>query len=356
MEGYRQPRPYNVPTYYNAWTFDLLSGNVDATSWSWSPSTSGYPFWDAYKVKEDSANKARKSLVSQLGATSQVGATLTAEFRETRALAVDIALRAYRAAKAVRRLDLYAAASELGIKPPSTRVRTRQGVAKDRRGRRKTVYRRQEVIKLPSGREVLKNAAGAWLWYSYGVKPLMEDAYNCADILQRPIPFGRIRATGTSERTSSVWNYYRDFRTDMTLKVKVSLVCEASVSNPNLYLATQMGLTNPLQWANEAVPFSFVADWFSNWSDVMNSITELDGVSIGNLVTTVTYRQTEAGIGFDKSNVGGSYSKEQEHVERVVGGSLPSTTLRFGYERFSWQRGANAISLLVGLLPTGSKR
>lgn len=352
VEGYRQQRPYNVDTFYHATTYELVSGTVSATSWGWTSQTSGYPFGDAYKVKEDSANKARKRLVSQLGETSQVGATLTAEYRATRGMLVDIALRAYRSARAVRRLDLYTAANELGIKPPSERTYVRKGVRKDRRGRRRTYYRRERVIKLPTGREVSKNAAGAWLWYSYGVKPLMEDAYNCVDILQRPIPFGRIRATGTSERSSVAWNYWRDFKTSMRLKVRVSLVCEASVSNPNLYLANQMGLTNPLQMANEAIPFSFVADWFSNWSDVISSLTELNGVNISNLVTTVTETSDEQGFDYNPSpKTNGSYSKTREEVTRVVGGQLPSTTLRFGYERFSWQRGANAISLLVGFLP-----
>lgn len=351
VEGYRQRRPYNVPSFYNKHVYETLSGTVSSTSWNWSPQTSGYPFWDAYKVKEDAANKARKSLVGQLGSTSQVGSTLTAEYRATRGMLVDIALRAYRSAKAVRKLDLVAAANELGIKPPSERVSVRVGIRKTKRGRRVTRYTSQKVIKLPSGREVSKTAANCWLWWSYGVKPLVEDAYNSVDILQRPIPFGAIRATGTASRSSVTWNYYRDFKTDMTLKVKVAMICQASVSNPNLYLANQMGLTNPLQWANEAVPFSFVIDWFSNWSDVINSFTELDGVSISNLVTTVTEKQTEIGTGLAVSNVGESYSKAHDHAERVVGGQLPTSTLRFGFERFSWQRGANAISLLVGFLP-----
>lgn len=298
-------------------------------------------------------NAARARLVAQLGDTSSLGATMTAERRETFGMLLSGVATVFQSARALKRGDVVSAARFLGVAPPTIRVITNRYTRDSKksirkRGRRVTTSR--EVLVLPNGRQVAHNMAGKWLWFSYGVQPLTSDIYNACDVLQRPIPYERIKGSGTGEqsvrRTSSFGAnviYTRDYcRTMVKMSVNVR------VNNPNLFLANQLGLTNPLQWVNEAIMFSFVIDWFSNLSQVISQMTDFVGLETSDPVTSTWSKQTTV---IANSIPAYTLTSGREDFSRQL--LIPPAKLRFAYERFQWQRGANAISLLVGFLKKG---
>lgn len=171
-------------------------------------------------------------------------------------------IRLARAARAVRRLDLAEAAKQLGV-PLQERVRVQ---------RRKGHSRRIREFKWPSSKYWRsKTVANGWLFYSYGVKPLMQDVYNGMDVLQRPFPYHVARASGRMKDAVRHVLPFPPYGADIrSYRTAIRLRAWVQVKNPNLWLANQLGLVNPASWLLEAIPLSFVVDWFSNLSQVVS--------------------------------------------------------------------------------------
>jgi hypothetical protein len=205
---------------------------------------------------------------------------------------------------------------------------------------------------------VSKTLANGWLFYSYGVAPLMGDLYNGLEVLEREPPGKTFRSSRNG--IMSPWTLTTPLRANsgrfqkIDLQVRVTMGATVEVKNPQRRLLQQWGLTNPVQWINEAIPFSFVADWFSNLSQVISSIDDFEGLKVTNSWTSTRYRlvseQREWG---SYGNPNGNWVKTRNVYVRTVGLTLPQ--LRFEYERVQWRRGLNAISLLVGFLPKGKR-
>lgn len=334
--GTRQKPPY-VNTAYSCKTYQSGKGFLAPTMNNVNMENS------ELAAKTEATNVARKRLVGELGDVSSIGATLTAERRETYGMVKSGIVTAFRSARAVRRGNLLEAARILGISPPEVKViktfplgKRRKDGSRRRRKATKTVY------ELPSGRQVAHNVSGRWLWWSYGVNPLMGDMYNSVDVLQREQPWRLIHGRGTGTglyrkvySAASIHNYES--------KCKVSMSVNVRLKNPNLFLANQLGLTNPIQWINEAIPFSFVIDWFSNLSQVISQMTDFVGLETADPVTA-----TKNVCLVSIPTVYGYELLTRQTFSREL--SIPAAKLRFAYEKFGWQRGANAIALLVGFL------
>lgn len=337
--GFSQKPPF-VNTVMTVLIAEALNGYSD-TSWSTYPADS--------LAATMATNKARAKFVSKLGDSSSFGATLTAELKSTWGTVVTSITKALQAARAVRRGDMISASAILGFNPPTERVRKSM-----RRKRRKGgVYTKRIVTVerwvMPDGRRVFKDLAGRWLWYSYGVKPLVTDIYNGMDVLTREHPAGtRVTASGSADQKRNVGDWYR---TSYQWRSSVRISAIVRVSNPNLWLANQLGLINPVQWINEGIPFSFVIDWFSNLSQIISQMTDFVGLNIAEPLTTSRHVVEENQFHPD---YGITLPKRLTVLERRV--SIPQAKLVFAYERFEWQRGLNAISLLIGFLGTSSKR
>lgn len=292
---------------------------------------------------------------SKLGDSSSFGATLTAEARETFGMLSGTVLRLARAARAVKRLDFAGCARELGLPYRERTVTKTRRVKKARRGGKpsvKYVVSRKRVFSLPSGREVEKTLASGWLFWSYGVKPLASDIYNGLDVLQRPLNYEqpvRVTASTSNQKTEVIppdpWQSGSSFK--WTGNVQGACGALVSVSNPNHYLLNKMGLANPAQWVLEAIPFSFVIDWFSNLSQVVGQWNEYLGYTFKHTWMSFKHKYERSGTYFGP--YGSSQSCTGYTFKRTL--SLPTPKLVFAYERFSLQRGLNAISLLVGFLP-----
>jgi hypothetical protein len=120
------------------------------------------------------------------------------------------------------------------------------------------------------------DAANLWLEYSFGWKPLYQDIYDAADELSGDtLPSGK--AHGSSGTTHS-WTPDANHSYKSNVRHRVGAIVK--LSNPNLYLASQMGLVNPASIGWELVPYSFVVDWMFDVGSFIDSFTDFFGCSV----------------------------------------------------------------------------
>lgn len=344
IQGYRQAKPYNIVTTVRSFTSRSLAGGADCRHGPWGDADLGV-FGDARAI-DRAGNQAYQRLMNQLGDGSSFGATLTAERKETASMVTGAVIKAARAARAVKKLDFRTAASTLGLPYLERTVKKR---VKGRNGKVRTY--RSRVMRLPTGREVLKTSANGWLLWSYGVKPLVDDIKNGMDFLTRDQPDERFVAGGRTRTSRSrvqdlPWGTNRD---DYAADVRVRSGAFIKVINHDAWLRNRMGLDNPVQWALEGVPFSFVVDWFSNLSSVISSLTDMNGLSVSHGWTSIKDHRVFSNTWVYPKEGSGFSSKEAIIYRRSPG--IVSPRLIFAYERPTWQRALNAISLLIGFLP-----
>lgn len=330
-QGVTQVAPY-VDTAYHVTTLRSRGFN------------SGFQGESVTRMHLDAAtNKARKRFVDKLGDSSQLGSTATGERKASWNTVVSAVTTAALAAKAVTRGRLGEAAKILGFNPPIVRkpVRVRYKVPGKKA---RTGWRSREFWQMPDSRLVAKTVGNYWLWYSYGVKPLVQDTYNAMDVLQRPMPWDAFSESGT---VKSTWVTSGAYPETYSSRSTIRITAHIRVSNPNLWLCNKLGLINPVQMINEAIPFSFVVDWFSNLSDVINSMTDFVGLEIAKPLT-VEKSSSTLSTHLNLQGLLVPVTTEASVYYRTL--SIPSPKLKFGFERFEWQRGANAISLLTQFL------
>lgn len=181
------------------------------------------------------------------------------------------ALLLFRAARALRRYRFFEFANLLGIRgyhPPS----------------RSRVKRITE-----SGGDV----SGIWLEYTFGWKPLIQDIYAAINVLQQDFGFDAFRV---SRRVSNnlVKSQANGVPWDNSYSVATHsfayLGGRVRVSNPNLFLANQLGLTNPAAVAYDAIPFSFVLDWFIPVQKFLASFQNEFGLELDRLYFGYGYK------------------------------------------------------------------
>lgn len=217
-----------------------------------------------------------------------------------------------------------------------------------------------------------KKAAGLWLEYHFGWEPLVEDVYRSMKILSEPTtygsvntqrldyPPGRVYFDETSE-TSWVSGGYRMEQT-RAIKgwVKAKAGMEFYVTDPNLYLLNRLGLVNPAAVAWEAVPFSFVVDWFVTTGEFINQYSDFAGITVTDPWYSWTAEATDSFQSKETHQASGvvaqdiSISLEGFNSRRILG--LPEVVLKpKPLKAPSLIRAATAISLLIQFLPSRAK-
>lgn len=333
--GYNQKFPYNVDTSLYVDIGETLSDFGTAEAWNQSPETG--------VAADGAANQARARFVGKLGDSSSFGATLTTELRSSWRTVSGGITSCLLAARAVNKLQFDQAAKILGFYPPTEVVMRAYASKKRKKGRyTKRLYKRV-YWKMPDGKRVAKSAGNRWLWYSYGVKPLISDIYNGMDVLTRPTPSTKVKGTGSHSWDSGVGGDF--YQTHRIFKSSVRCSAHVRVKNSNLWLANQLGLINPVQFFIEGIKLSFVIDWFSNLSQVVMQMTDFVGLEITRPMTTSKHV-------LDYLQFHPDYSMRMDSRRTILRRvqTLPTAKLTFAYERFQWQRGLNAISLLLGVL------
>lgn len=173
-----------------------------------------------------------------------------------------------------------------------------------------------------------KQAPGLWLEYWFGWLPAIQDIYTCCQILQSDPPPEKVTGRGSSTYRKTVYLDMAFPSHKVSGVVRTHLQAKVRLTNPNLYLANQLGLINPATVLWDAIPFSFVVDWFVPVTKFLNSFSEYLGLSFEDIFQTTTWQ------GEDDSVSPYLWNGEPRHrqtygitIDRVLLSSIPSTHL-----------------------------
>lgn len=218
----------------------------------------------------------------------------------------------------------------------------------------KTAHGIHDAWKVLRGRKVrskLKvcSVPAAVLQYNFGVAPLVEDLYSSAEMLRlrmdRPI-YRRISAGIKVKREGSFPYGLYQYHATGTFSERATVHFRV---NPSLYLSSDFDFGNPIEWAWELIPFSFVVDWAIPIGEWLGQLDALQGIShIHGTVTTRTedrFRYT--GIAPAITERDGTY--HQTTYKRKVLDTIPMPAIPKWSPSLSGKRAINALSLLVGL-------
>lgn len=246
---YRQKWPYTKALYYDN---DVTSVKpITGGRKTWAVQTTGAcPPSRGGADLTNPTNRALEKFKDRLGSDAAL-ATNFFEWRQSLGLIEELGLAGYRFARNLRRFDFKGAAAALGVRRPS-------GLKQD-----------------------AKAFGDNFLKFHFGVEPLVKDIYAAVDILQGEPPPKRVISSATYKSgpylsTDGLRNYSDAYET------KVRLTADVRVVNPNLWAANQLGLVNPAEWVWEAIPFSFVLDWFVNVGSFLSSFTDYAGLQLSN--------------------------------------------------------------------------
>lgn len=235
---------------------------------------------------------------------------------------------------------------------------------------------------VPKGASVKKSFASNWLEFYFGWSPLIGDIGSAVNVLQSPLKnqFCKGRAKAGPDPTVDLqvpqdlsrpsaqndWTRWVSFDRLTVTKRAMSQGVNVAVSNPNLWLANQLGFVNPATVAWELIPFSFVVDWFVNVEQFLSSGTDFLGLTLEDAWNTkyVTmtrhyrlYREWRWIQSIDWSTwparVTYSYSTDLSerivhgyHVVRSTGLASPTLYVR-PWKLWKWKRALTAVSLLT---------
>nr|QDH87443.1 MAG: hypothetical protein H3BulkLitter171541_000002 [Leviviridae sp.] len=253
------------------------------------------------------------------------------------------------AANAAKRLDVGGVAKALGVKLSGSR---------------------ENRIKKRA-----KQASDLWLEYHFGWEPLVQDIGTSIDVAQGTGKASPHETTRISQSSSSDFNEhisldhdYGGGLTDMGfisthVKNSCRMYAKVSTSNPNAALANQMGFVNPLSVAWEAVPFSFVVDWFTNVGQCLSAMTDFVGFDLKDAGTVTVMRKSVSRAlvrtyakGYPNEpntpNSGTSSWKASSFVLNRTPGIAGPTLQLNSTKPLGAARGATAISLLCQTLKT----
>lgn len=122
-----------------------------------------------------------------------------------------------------------------------------------------------------------KGWADNWLFYQYGLLPLLGDIKGTYEVLKSQLTTPPLIISGHGSETWTIVDkekVYLDFRNRKgVIEGKSSCKLYGKVSDSYLRTATQFGLSNPIGVAWELVPWSFVVDWYLPVGNAIEALT-----------------------------------------------------------------------------------
>lgn len=201
-------------------------------------------------------------------------------------------------------------------------------------------------------RQLVRDVSSVILEFRYGWSPLMGDIKSACEVLSKPIPNSAIRARVASSGSYKYSSGIRVLTVQTSERVTIKGVIK--VTNPNLDLANRLGFLNPALVAWEAVPFSFVVDWFLPVGTFLESFTDFVGIDL--IDGSITGQKTYNLLAYPSSDWNGSAFVAGKDIRvfakttvRTVTVSLPKPPLTWG-RGLSVGRAINAIALLGQML------
>jgi len=131
-----------------------------------------------------------------------------------------------------------------------------------------------------------KNAAARWLEYVYAWKPLASEVYSAQELVKSHANTTKVvrvvrqkKEKGLPLPSGSGGALWYDLQSPIECEYSSKVVLYASMSNKYINMAKDWGCYNPASIAWEAVPYSFVVDWFLPVGNVLEAWTASDGYS-----------------------------------------------------------------------------
>ncbi len=210
---------------------------------------------------------------------------------------------------------------------------------------------RPQSIKLFRG----KPQADIWLEYVYGWRPLAQTMYDIHDTFAAAVNRVSNLVEGNGSRTVAGEH---DFQYDSkhwkgSWVGQVRCTLKASVTNPQLSLINQLGLTNPVGIAWELVPFSFVVDWFLPVGNTLSACTAGLGLTWhGGRITKRMYKALS--VSHNTGYItpwtdcvdGGNYRERSFEFQRVALTGMPYARFYADTTPLSTPRAVNALALI----------
>lgn len=214
-----------------------------------------------------------------------------------------------------------------------------------------------DALDIPRGKRKLikaKTFSDAWLEFTFGWSPLIQDIGTSVEILQREFPADRIRSSAVG--MASVVKGGSSSSENALAKVKVVYSGGLKVTNPNLFLANQLGFVNPAAVLWDAVPFSFVVDWFIPVGKFLNSMSNDFGMEVDwpvvsrSVVASGEVRHIE--VGMDKP----VYFNGRQIIRELKSFQRPDLLDRAHLPQMGGWLAATSVSLLMQQLVAAGKR
>lgn len=191
-------------------------------------------------------------------------------------------------------------------------------------------------------------ASDLWLEGWWGWAPVIGDMQASMAFLERASFSHRAEgraSVGVSEsysrRTSS--SDWIQTRSGGSVFTKIS--ADITVSNPNVYAFSQLGLLNPLGSLWEAAPWSWLADWAANVGTVIQSWSWDYGLSVTNPMTTISAKANHSYTSqYNMTSV--AYANWARYSRRSTSVLLPKLAFRTPDLSIP-TRAASAVALLT---------
>lgn len=285
---------------------------------------------DENQLVKQAYSRTYDKLLSKVGERASM-LTALAERKSTASMVLNRLTQLYKGAKALRKGRFREFCAIFGIKPKNKH--------KDNRWSRP------------------RDFSSLWLEYWFGWAPTIADIGLAIDVWQSELGEVRIRE-GSGDRNISLSKTssgaYGTTWTTFTGRFFLQLRAKVEITNPDLWVATNLGFLNPVKTAWETTPFSWFADWFTNVGQVLGSFTDTVGCKISGIW------MTRFGRGLtDQRSVylsrGAYILREMVCMRRENLKSLPRPSLVFKIPGISWTRGLTLSSLLVQLFSPRAK-
>jgi len=143
----------------------------------------------------------------------------------------------------------------------------------------------QKKVSQLKRRDLARNPANTWLEIQFGWLPIISDMYGLVEVMQSEFRLRPLKGRGQQVTQDYFFGWC-----PVTQVKRVEIAATIKVTNPNLLLANQLGLVNPLSVAWDAVPGSFLLDWFLPVKKFIDSYSAFAGVELLDIRVTHTIR------------------------------------------------------------------
>lgn len=325
LDRHRQAKPFNLVLPY--WSRSCRITRWDRSNPPEPQQGDPWLFADGSMTSWSIANDARIIAYDRFKGNMYSSASLGQSFAEIGQSYRMIAKRATQLAEffhSIRRGNLLGALQQIGIARPAH-------------------WTPRQI-----GRIRAKSFASKVLETNFGWAPLVRDVQDAAEVLANPYACTHhARGSGNSQQSGVLPRTVDVYISKYADQAKVIYTAKVSVTNPNLFLANQLGVINPIVVGYNLIPYSFLFDWVSNLGSFLSYSTDFCGLTLTD-ATTSTLVRSQVTRTWDSNNGSPVWHEDYDrsNFTRVTGITTPSLSLR-PYKAPGLRRAANAISLLI---------